>query len=160
MKLKAAYFFSNLRYNNLRQLILTWWAWTGSHDLMKREYQNCTWWVCVFILSVRIVLMCAACCDNALLDGRTHCAACRCMHCLRWSRCVAGSQCAVCLCRLQPQGLCRLAAICMDSPSHRRVLSTSEETGHDAVLTHSDTVHHLKPKRAVLLTVEQGNKLT
>lgn len=90
-------------------------------------------WVCVYSWR-RCAYALLGCCN-----GNTHCAACHYTHCLRWSRCVAASQSAVCLCRRRPQGLCKQAAICMDSPSHRKVQSRSEETGQDAVLTHCDT---------------------
>lgn len=85
------------------------------------------WWVCVFIFGISACVY--SCCFNTLVYRTTHCAACRYMRCLRWSRCAEAPRSGVCPCRRRPQGLCRRAAICMDSPSHRRVRSRSEETG-------------------------------
>lgn len=96
---------------------------------------------CMFFLWSHFSFVCTVFCYNVLVY--THCAACRYMHCLRWSRCAAVPQSGVCLCRQRPQGLCRRAATCMDSPPHRRAPSRSEETGHDTTLTYYDT---LSPK--------------
>lgn len=83
--------------------------------------------------------VCALMCYSISVYGNTHCAACHYTHCQRWSKCAAVPQSGVCLCRQRPQGPCRRAAICMDSLSHRRARSRSEETGHDTMLTHCGT---------------------
>lgn len=114
-------FFSNLSlgFQNFTQLTLTWWAWTDSHDLMKAEEEKPVS-TCVF--RVRLI------CLHVVYNGNTHCAACHYRHCLQWSRCVAAPRSDVCLCRQPQRAPCTPAAICMDSPSHRKVQSRSEET--------------------------------
>lgn len=74
------------------------------------------------------------------------------MHYLRWSRCAVALRSGVCPCRQQPRGLCRLAAICMDSPSHRTARSRSEET------TFSRDGHFCFPQRTVALDSHRSSR--
>lgn len=104
-----------------------------SMDWFSRSDEDKTtpgiWWVCVPLYLVSVLVWTHVVSILGRIYRNTHCAACRCMHYLRWSRCAVAPQSGVCLCRRRPQGPCRRAAICTDSPSHRRARSRSEETG-------------------------------